>query len=281
MTIQQALERLKAAEVRQLPLPSLKTDEAMQPREGRLVPFRQQGRVESRSDEHTGTMRLALEAAQAIQLEPVLVAEIDGGLFVVDGHHRLKAYQLAKRETIPARVMLMTHRMAVLVSKLVNCSARALEMHAQQRRDAAWQYLAEVTRQGTRDMPEGESLRALAGRFGVSRDTIDKMRRRLPKVNPKDYNDEALDPGTGFPRWRYVREAGAGWQEMKNHMTPEQLTRHEAEKVARKVGTLLDNATPAAAKLALEMLADEAKQAAADEDTPALLWAIADPDADY
>jgi ParB-like chromosome segregation protein Spo0J len=265
VTIQQTLERLKAAMVQQLPLASLQTDDALQPREGRMVPFRDQARTDRRSEEHTGIMRLALEAAHHRQLEPVLVAEIDGALFVVDGHHRLKAYRRALRETIPARVYPMDRATAVLVSKLVNCDERALEMHAEQRRDAAWQYLAAVTRRGKAGMPEGDSCRTVAGRFGISAPTVSRMVRKLPQVTPQHFNPEALDPGTGWPRWRYVREAGAGWQ-MKETMDVEQLTQHEAEKLARKVGALFDKATPEAVRRAVRMLGIEMQLEEGNED---------------
>jgi ParB-like chromosome segregation protein Spo0J len=278
MDVERALQRLQAAEVQRLPLEALKTDEALQPREARMVPFREQAKVERRSEEHAGTMRLALEAAHSVELEPVLVADVAGALYVVDGHHRFRAYRLARRETLPARVLPMKHLTAVLVSKLVNCAERALEMHKEQRLDAAWQYLAAVTRRGTDALPAGESLRAIAGRFGIGKDTVTKMLRKLPKVNLKDWTDDSHDPGTGFPRWRYVRDAGAGWQDMKEKMTVEQLTQHEAERLAKKIGALLDKATPEAMTRALEMLAKEAKLAVRNADTLAFLADIADPD---
>jgi hypothetical protein len=56
MSIQQALERLKVAEVQQLPVAALKTDEALQPREARMVPFKDHARVARRSEEHIGVM---------------------------------------------------------------------------------------------------------------------------------------------------------------------------------------------------------------------------------
>ncbi|MET4570172.1 ParB N-terminal domain-containing protein [Rhodanobacter soli] len=278
MTVDQALQRLQAAEVQQLPLASLKTDDALQPRMERLVPFRDRARIEGTSTRHAGTMRLVLQAAHTQQLEPVLVADVDGGLFVVDGHHRLRAYQLAERETIPARVLPMKHLMAVLVSKLVNCADRAMEMHPEQQRDAAWQYLAAVTKRGTAELPAGESLRSIAARFGIGKDTVSAMLRKLPEVNPKDWSSAAHDPGTGFPHWRYVRDAGAGWQDMEQKMTPEQLIQHAAEKAAKKIGAVLDKLTPAAAARALEMLANEAKLAATNADTLAFLADIAEPD---
>jgi len=278
VTIEQTLQRLQAAEVRMVPVGDLQTDAALQPRQDRLVPFREKQRVESRSEEHVGALLLALRASAEVQLVPLLAAEIAGSLYVVDGHHRLKAYQKAPRETVPVRVMPMDYRRAVLVSKLVNCSDRALELHPEQKRDAAWQYLAAVTRRGATDLPAGESVRTVAGRFGIGKNTVGRMLHKLPEVNPKEWNPEALDPGTGFPRWRYVREAGAGWQDMQTKMTPEQLMQHEAEKLARKIGALIDKAHPEATRRALEILANEAKLAAGNADTLALLAEVADPD---
>jgi len=262
-----------------VPLADLRTDDALQPREPRMVPLKKQHSVQTRSEEHTGTMLLVLRASAEAQLEPLLVAELAEGLHVVDGHHRLKAYQQAHRDTIPVRVLPMSRREAVLVSKLVNCSDRALEMHPEQKRDAAWQYMAAVTNRGSSDLPPGESLRGLAGRFGVSRGTIANMARKLPKVNPRDWSPEAHDPGTGFPRWRYVREAGAGWQDMQTKLTPEQLVQHEAEKLARKIGSLIDAATPEAVRRALEMLANEARLEGMNPDTAEFLREIAAPGA--
>ncbi|KRE92459.1 hypothetical protein ASG87_00640 [Frateuria sp. Soil773] len=243
-----------------------------------MVPFREQTRVEARSAEHVGTMRLALEAAQHVELEPLLVVEIDGRLLVVDGHHRLRAYHLAGRETVPCRVGSMDHHGAVMVSKLVNCAERSLEMHREQRADAAWQYVAHMTRQGTDGLPVGESRRTIAGRFGIGVATVQRMLHKLPNVNPREYATEAHDPGTGFPRWRYVREAGAGWQDMESKMTPEQLMQLEAEKLARKIGALIDKASPEATRRALAMLANEAKLAASNADALDFLTEIAEPD---
>lgn len=266
MDVERALQRLQAAEVQHLPLASLKTDDALQPREARMVPFRDQARVERRSEEHIGTMRLALEAAHSIELEPVLVAEVAGVLYVVDGHHRMKAYRRAQRETIPARVMPLTKLEAVMVSKLVNCAERALEMHKEQRFDAAWQYLAAVTRQGAAGLPEGDSCKKVAGRFGIGHGTVHRMLQKMPKVNPRDWQGDALDGGTGFPRWRKVREAGANWQQDTTEMNLDQITQHEAEQLAKKIGALMDKATPEAWKRAVQMLGSEAQLEAVNQD---------------
>jgi len=266
VTVDQALQRLQATEAQQLPLALLKTDDTFQPRETRMVPFRDQARVERRSEEHIGAMRLALEAARGIELEPVLVADLGGVLYVVDGHHRLKAYRRAQRETIPARVLPMGKAEAVLVSKLVNCAERALEMHSEQKLDAAWQYLAAMTRRGAAGLPEGESCRTVSGRFGIAHGSVHRMLQKLPTVNPRDWQGDALDAGTGFPRWRKVREAGAAWQQDQTEMDMDKITRHEAEQVAKKIGALMDKTTPEAWKLAVAMLGTEAQLEAVNQD---------------
>jgi len=266
MRVDQALQRLQAIPPQHLPLRTLKTDDTFQPRESCMVPFRDQARVERRSEEHIGTMRLALEAAVGIQLEPVLVAEVDGGLFVVDGHHRLSAYKRAKRETIPARVYPMDRQRAVLVSKLVNCTDRALEMHSEQKLDAAWQYLASLTRRGAHGLPKGESCKTVAGRFGIGHGSVHRMLKKLPKVNPKDWQGDALDNGTGFPRWRKVREAGSDWGQDLSEMDMDQITQHEAEQLAKRIGALMEKATPEAWSRAVRMLGVEAQLEAVNAD---------------
>jgi uncharacterized ParB-like nuclease family protein len=266
MDVDQALQRLQATEAQHLSLQILKTDDTFQPREARMVPFRDQARVERRSEEHVGTMRLALEAAATIQLEPVLVAEVDGALFVVDGHHRLNAYKRAKRGTIPARVYPMDRQRAVLVSKLVNCTDRALEMHSEQKLDAAWQYLASLTRRGAHGLPKGESCKTVAGRFGIGHGSVHRMLKKMPEVNPRDWQGDALDAGTGFPRWRKVREAGSDWQQDLSEMDMDQITQHEAEQLAKKIGALMEKATPEAWSRAVQMLGVEAQLEAVNAD---------------
>jgi hypothetical protein len=280
MDVERSLQRLQVARVQHLPLRTLKTDEALQPREARMVPFREQARAEKRSEEHAGTMRLALEAAHTIELEPVLAAEIGGALFVVDSHHRLKAYRLAKRETIPARVLPMKHRAAVLISKLVNCAERALEMHPEQRRDAAWQYLAAVTRRGAEGLPTGESFRTVAGRFGIGKDTVQRMLRTLPKVNPRDHEGH-LDPGTGWPRWPRVRRGPDGWKQDAEEMDVEQITRHNAEQFAKRYGALLDQFTAEEVRRGLQLHESETQMDTANEDALDFARETADADADY
>jgi len=161
----------------------------------------------------------------------------------------------------------MKRQTAVLVSKLVNCTDRALEMHSEQKLDAAWQYLAAITRRGADELPKGESCKTIAGRFGVGHGSVHRMLKKLPRVNPKNWRGDALDSGTGFPRWRKVREAGSDWQQDLSEMNMDQITQHEAEQLAKKIGALMEAATPEAWRRAVEMLGVETQLEVANQDT--------------
>lgn len=227
-----------------------------------FVPVRDKGRIEQCREQHIATLRLALEASEQTQLDPVWIADIGHaepvapGLYLVDGHHRLTAYKLAGRDAIPASILPMDWHVAVAVSKLVNCTGRSLALHNEQCRDAAWQYLAILTNRGANEPPKGESLRSVAGRFGISKNTVSSMLTYLPRVVPTEFHPLAIDPGTGWPRWRYVREANKPWQTNLPTSDQQQLDR-DAERVARNIVKLVDDSSPAVRVRALEMLAND------------------------
>jgi ParB-like chromosome segregation protein Spo0J len=272
MDAKAALKWLQSAESQHVSLTDLKTDEAFQPRAERLVPYKDRGREQHRSDEQTAAMRLTLEAAQSTQLDAVLVADIDGEYFIVDGHHRRKAYALAKRETIPARVRPLSRHTAVMAAKLANGPQRTLAMHQEQYREAAWQWMADATVRGRKRLTDiGESCRTVARQFRITKDTVSRMMRRLPRVDLADFTDAACDPGTGFPCWKYVRESASHWKDMQETMTKEQLTERHAAKAAAKIGGILADLDADARRLALDMLADEARELALDRDDIAQL----------
>jgi len=85
-------------------------------------------------------------------------------------------------------------------------------------------------------------------------------------VNPKDWQGDALDNGTGFPRWRKVREAGSDWGQDLSEMDMDQITQHEAEQLAKRIGALMEKATPEAWSRAVRMLGVEAQLEAVNAD---------------
>ncbi|MBB4731074.1 ParB N-terminal domain-containing protein [Xanthomonas arboricola] len=262
MNYDAALEQFRRNPQQLLITGDIRLAEALQPRVARIVPIRDKGRIEQGREQHIATLRLALEASEQTHLDPVWVAHIEQpapvaeGLYLVDGHHRLTAYKQAGRDSIPASILPMEWHAAVTVSKLVNCTGRSLALHKEQCRDAAWQYLAVLTHRGANELPKGESLRSVAGRFGISKNTVSSMLTYLPRVIPTDFHSLAIDPGTGLPRWRYVREANSPWQTSLPSSEQEQLDR-KAEKVARNIVKLVDGSSPAIRARALEMLAND------------------------
>lgn len=262
MNYDAALEQFGRNPQQLLPTNNVRLADALQPRVARIVPIRDKGRIEQSRDQHIATLRLALEASEQTQLDPVWIASIEraepvaAGLYLVDGHHRLTAYRLAGRDVIPASILPMDWRAAIAVSKLVNCTGRSLALHKEQCLDAAWQYLAILTHRGANELPKGESLRSIAGRFGISKNTVSSMLAHLPRVFPTEFNSLAIDPGTGWPRWRCVREANSPWQTSLPTSEQQQLDR-DAERVARNIVKLVDGSSPAVRARALEMLAND------------------------
>jgi len=207
-----ALIRLLEQEPRAVPLGNVHTDPRLQARSTRVIPTRHRAAKDRESNDHVARLRLTLEASGKVELDPILLADIDGKLHVVDGHHRTRAYKAAKRSTIPARVAVMTWSDAVIASKLANCENRStLAPHPEERREWAWQHLARVT-QGGNTGTHRVSVRKVAAMFGIDKDTVARMLERLPTVDRSHYGPAACDEGTGFPLWRYVRSHGAPWK---------------------------------------------------------------------
>lgn len=266
MDAKAALTWLQSAPVQPVALADLRTDEAFQPRAGRLIPTHDKARAQRRSDEQKAGLRLKLQASQGAELDAILVADIDGELFIVDGHHRVAAYALEKRSTIPAQVRALSRRTAVLVSKLVNCPDRSLEMHQAQYREAAWQWMADVRRHVARLKDIGESYRTVGATFRIDKDTVARMWNLLPTVDPNDFNAEACDPGTGFPCWKYVCQPSTPWKDMQEMLTPDQLMQHRAAKAVASACGKLGDLDAETLRAALALMPDALRELASRDD---------------
>ncbi len=230
------LSEWRALEPQEVALGQLREAEGFQPRNVRLAPFKDRGRLESASEAHIDD--LAAKLADGRDLEPLLVARIDGALFLIDGHHRLRAYRRERRRSVPARIRESTQAEALLASKAVNCDGVKLPMHAEQKREAAWQYLAMQTARGRLELPGGDSLRGIARTFGVSKSTLSRMAQRLPSVTLGDYSADACDPGTGWPQWKHVK--GNAWRDAAAEVPEDVRERHRDERRAAQLGKIID-----------------------------------------
>lgn len=266
MNLWATLDAMQAAEACEVAVSGVKTHPHLQPRSERLVPFKYAGRAKQLSEDHSHALSSALDVSQEVELEPIWLADIpaapgndiQAGLYVVDGHHRLSAYKKAGRKTIPARILAMDFTSAVIASKPVNCSGCKLLMHREQRFDAAWQYLAAVMERGARPLlPNGESLRTIAGKFGIGHNTVSRMLMELRKVRLEEYPPVARDPGTDWPRWKFVRTPKSVWQTPLEVLPDEARTLRNAESLARSIASLMENSGPEERALALRMLAAE------------------------
>lgn len=242
-------------ETRHVALAAIQVHPDLQPRSLELLKVRERARQEEQSEHHIRDMALLLVADPTTELYPVHLADVGGVLYMVDGHHRLASYKRAKRETIPARVEAMTLRKAHTASKLANVQGAKLAMQIEQKRNALWHYLAAVTHGGTLSLPAGETQRKLAGQFGVSRDTLQRMLAKLPEVDPTTFDPKHLDGITGWPHWRWAKATvrNALWQAM----TPEARTEWQAEKYIAALRKLWEKYDPAVVALAHRKMAEE------------------------
>lgn len=251
--IVEQLDRWNQQPSQQVSLGKIKTDPALQPRIELVVPYKERARLESQRQEHLKRLRSVLDGGRTVELDPVLLADWGEGLYLVDGHHRLFAYRGCHRREIPARILEVSKRDAVMVSKLVNTQGVKLPMHAEQAREACWQFIIGMRQQGV-PVPAN---RKLASKFGIDKDTVARMKHAISHVDLRDHNRDFCDVATGWPRWKYVKRSE--WHGGLEAMEPTKRLRWQAEKLAKKLAGITANAQREVLELAIELLKQEAR----------------------
>lgn len=268
------LEEWNQQPVEYVTLGRIKMDAALQPRVERVVPLKDRSRYEALREEHLQRLRLVLDGGHSVELDPVLLADWGKGLFVVDGHHRVRAYRGESRPCIPARVMKVSKADAVLVSKLVNTQGVKLAMHREQSREACWQFLINASNRGEQLLAN----RKLASMFGINKDTVASMKRAMQRVNPAEYHPEFNDEWTGWPRWKDVR--GNAWRGGIDAMSDDQRLQWQAEKIAKKLRGIVEGSDPAAVRLAIALIRQEDEFAKFERQQEAAQWQALIPEED-
>lgn len=181
-----------------------------------------------------------LDARPSKELEPLLVAEVSGACYVVDGHHRYAAYVKAKRQNVPVRVQGMTKRKAMQLSRLVNVEGRALPLTKGQTAEAVWQHLLDLTDGGRKTLAQvGSSQRAVALAFNIgSKTTVGNMLKRVGLARELREDKDStvvLSSATGWPTWNAIRRhlIGMDLGEAPSDAVQDAQVRAMATKMAR------------------------------------------------
>jgi hypothetical protein len=198
------------------------------------------------------------------EVEPVLLTEVDGKLYVVDGHHRLAAYKRTGRHTIPARVRQFPFKRAVHVAALANLTGEKRVLNSGQRLEAAWQWLAVVTQRGQRKLPKGATMRSVASMYGISKMSVQRMTERLPKAradrDARLFREDQMNAVTDWPMWKHARGQG-DWQD--RDASADEIHRRKVDQMAAKLATWIEREGAEVFRDACALLGQEAAAAAA------------------
>lgn len=184
----------------------------------KVFQWRVLGRNRIPSDDHI------LELAQAIQrgeqMPPILVFPVGQDYYVMDGHHRLAAYDMAKwAKPIPTKVFTGSLRQAERAALRAN-SKNKLPFQRDDRTAAAWRLVRQKD-------PE-DSIRSIMADAGVSHGTVNNMRDVLKKLEAAGYTPEEIRASS----WNRARQVANGTPENQEH---EDWIEAEAQKLVEAI----------------------------------------------
>jgi ParB-like chromosome segregation protein Spo0J len=175
---------------------------------------------EGARDDHIQTLANAIRDTRK-PLEPILVFSVGDAFYVVDGHHRLAAYDTAQwQKPIPATVFEGTLEAAADAARAGNIRDK-LPMSRNDKREAAWTLVKRVPPR-TREWISGETT--------VSPSSIDGMRRVLKALRTKGVDAETIDGMTYAQALGKMSadDSGETWE-------PETWKQKEADKIVKKI----------------------------------------------
>lgn len=153
--------------------------------------------------QHIRSLAQLLE--RSVELDPILVVRADDVWVVVDGHHRVAAYEKAGREDVPVEVFEGNLMQARVQAGRGNTRDK-LPMSKREKMEAAWSL--------TRDHPfkrgpqdgEGLSKQEVAEAAGVGTAVVGKMRRRLKELRKIGVDVQELTWGQALTYGRDRKE---------------------------------------------------------------------------
>jgi hypothetical protein len=196
---------------------------------------------------------------QRSKLDPVLVMQVGPEVVLIDGHHRLAAYRLAKLvDAVPVSYFGCTINDAVLEAGRANSKAK-LPMSTRERMNYAWRLV----------LMDGYSKSQISEAAAISDGQVATMRR-----TKRTLGDEAID----CPTWWHALAAAKGREfapmsDEEEEQWMEVLANTYADRLSKAFDTKLSNNPEIAAK-AFEIyfgrrigeLARELQEHASEED---------------
>lgn len=265
------MEELRAfpgTKVQVVPVRSIRERPEFQARDLDLVDARSVRAVANQRADLIASIRRDLEADPEHSVEPIWVASIGNELCVVDGFHRLRAFTLAGRQKIPARVRAMSQAAAVVVSLQVNEGDRRLPRARGERSEAGWQFVGAITERGTLS-PPGWTQKRIAEYCNLHVNTVAKMQaaaRRCEGISLSEYQPHELNKQTGWITWRAAYSHGRTFADETPQFTSSE--QRIIEQARRKLGDIIEKwqqwATKQPARcieVALERIAQESRDA--------------------
>lgn len=180
------------------------------------------------NEQHVQELKKAIERSPDRNLEPVTVIQIGERFLLVDGHHRMAAYELAKRrDRIPVEPFDGTVKDAIRAAGTANSRAK-LPMTNAQRQEFAWKLVCF----GPRFMSKKE----IEQTSGVSRTQVGNMRKAWRKVGMPG-------PEEREPWWKVMKllptsgfedvEDRQSWIEAQAEALADKLARHFGDRLVR------------------------------------------------
>jgi ParB-like nuclease domain len=183
-------------------------------------------------ERHISELVRAIKARGSV--EPVTVIQVGGKAVLIDGHHRLAAYGLARAtEAVPVRYFEGALEDAVLEAGRANSKAK-LPMNNQDRQNYAWRLVLMGT----------YSKRQIMDAAAVSDGQVSVMRRVMKALGSAAYDTPSW--------WRAQRNAkGIAWQGIdddERERRLEELAQDYADRLSKEFGSKLPNNPEVAAR---------------------------------